>query len=745
MKRVSKYAGTLFCTIVCMIGILLSTVSVTFADEENKTETVTGSFTTMKHLVTWEYPYSDDYFSLPSDQYNHNFARLSLGLAVTASRDKENEEAQDDYVIEFLENMGFGEIESDTYRTEPEPDSITFALATKKIDDFTVLACAVCGGGYGAEWASNLTVGDEERSEGFNDASMKVQAAIKEYLKNHPVEGPVKLWIAGYSRAAAVSNITAADMTDSGIFEDVYAYTFATPRTTRNPSPYPNIFNIMQPEDPVPKVPLADWDYGHYGNDLYFVSAGTDSDCSAVLQKAAENYQEMIGSDMVFNSEISYQIRTLIDYLLLIMPEPAVYKEYLQPVILDIMTSSDETKDALMVLLEALERYSVNDTKNGEELKAMRDYLETLVNVYYLKGTLNDWPAEMWDPQFGVTNLFHAHFMFEYLAMMFATDDPAELYTENTDYVRLVIYGNVDAEILDGGTVLKTVSADGVELVDGEEDPYSYPDVTCAKEKMVITVPADRSLQIKITSKAALPQTVTYTGLLFSSKTVKAQSDDFYSYMMSNGETATITTSAKGRAIEPEASDYIEVSSILETIYSPTTAMRLENNEVMHLTISGIVNKLLFIIVFLIVQGIVSLILTIIRKKKKRKRNKVVAFIWHFVIAAIFAILEVAMWYFIPILTLGRFIPAVLVLIVIGVYAFKGYLYHKKGLGKFFILLGIMVFYEILTSLLIGDFTFNKGLVELIAYVIFMVLAYVMLWRNKKTAEKPKVEQIQTA
>ncbi|MBR2755370.1 MAG: hypothetical protein IKD64_06090 [Lachnospiraceae bacterium] len=49
--------------------------------------------------------------------------------------------------------MGFGEIESETYRKEPETDSIAYGLATKKINDTTILACGVCGGNYAAEWA----------------------------------------------------------------------------------------------------------------------------------------------------------------------------------------------------------------------------------------------------------------------------------------------------------------------------------------------------------------------------------------------------------------------------------------------------------------------------------------------------------------------------------------------------------------------------------------------------------------
>ena len=53
---------------------------------------VGGTFYILKHVVSWEYKYSDDFFRQPSDQYNHDLARLSFGLASSAFRDKEHYE-----------------------------------------------------------------------------------------------------------------------------------------------------------------------------------------------------------------------------------------------------------------------------------------------------------------------------------------------------------------------------------------------------------------------------------------------------------------------------------------------------------------------------------------------------------------------------------------------------------------------------------------------------------------------------
>ena len=696
---------------------------------------IAGTFRTFDKVVSWDYLYRDDFFLSSPDEYDHDLARLSLGLAMAAFRDLEHPDAQDDYLIEFLEKLGFSGIESETYRSDPTTDSIGYGLAVKTIGDTTILACAVCGGDYGLEWASNLTVGDSVRSEGFEDASLRVQAAIKKYLETHTVSEKVKLWITGYSRAGAVSNITAADLTEEGLFEDVYAYTFATPRTTREPGSFTNIFNIMQKEDVVPKVPLADWGYVRYGKDMFLVSPETDSDCTEVMNRAAQLYYDMIGAEMVTNSEINYQLRTLIDYLLSLMPDSATYTEYLQPLIIDIMSQSEGTQDALQILLQALQQYSTDDPAAAEELKAMRDYLGTLLQTYGFRDTLQNLPADRWDPQYGLTNLFNAHFPFEYLALLYASDDPEELYSDNTEYIRLVIYADADITISDEDKVIKEIRADGTELVNGEEDPYSFPDADCSREKTVITLPADQSYHVAVTSKAGLPQTISYTGLLYSGNTVKAQADNLYSYLMLNGETADILTSVNGKTIEPSGSDYTDVSVFTDVIYSPTTAMRLENNSIVHLTISGLVNRLLLIIVILLLQMIASIILTIIRKKTGRKRNKIVALVWHAVIAALFALLEVAMWYFVPILTIAKMIPGTLVFIVISIYAIKGCRTESRKWKTCWILIAALAAYVILESLLIGDVTILKAVLLLVVYAGFMAVVFNLLWHKQEPAK----------
>ena len=173
--------------------------------------------------------------------------------------------------------MEFTDVSLSDYEKRPSLYTIASCISRKEIvteeDSFTLVAVAVCGGNYTVEWASNLTVGTGERHEGFNTAAELVENRIMGYLAREGLIGKkVKLWISGFSRAAAVANITAADITSMNLIpaSDIFSYNFATPRTTRGDAGnYENIFNIIGKQDPVPRFTPADWGFVRYGRDLY--------------------------------------------------------------------------------------------------------------------------------------------------------------------------------------------------------------------------------------------------------------------------------------------------------------------------------------------------------------------------------------------------------------------------------------------------------------------------------------------
>lgn len=70
------------------------------------------------------------------------------------------------------------------------------------------------GVGYGAEWVSNLHLGENSWHYGFVTAAEQFFADLQDYLACAKAAagelGTIKLWLGGYSRGAAVANLAAA-------------------------------------------------------------------------------------------------------------------------------------------------------------------------------------------------------------------------------------------------------------------------------------------------------------------------------------------------------------------------------------------------------------------------------------------------------------------------------------------------------------------------------------------------------
>lgn len=234
------------------------------------------------------YYYDDGYFYDPSTVYNQSLATMSLCLAMSAfgSSDVESYENKSVNVQKLMEEIQFTDFETtQTFKEKPTADSVAAAIGQKKVQDdegdiYTLIAVAVRGGGYEQEWASNFTLGESGNHTGFSEAAQQVIAFISQYIADYEIEGNIKLWITGYSRAAATSNLVAGAL-DSGAtlsdavtlaHDDLYAYCFETPAGTtdgdsNDKSKYGNIFNIINPNDVVTKVAPSAMGFDRYGID----------------------------------------------------------------------------------------------------------------------------------------------------------------------------------------------------------------------------------------------------------------------------------------------------------------------------------------------------------------------------------------------------------------------------------------------------------------------------------------------
>lgn len=272
--------------------------------------------------------YTDDYFSRSAINENAtntsmpwtaledvSMASTSMDFAVasyttnegnvtnkgTHSWDNTDYSNKDVNARNFLTDCKFCDFESVNYDRAPQMDSIAYVMAHKEITvfdqstqqnkTFNLVAVGIRGAGYGAEWASNVTIGDSAnptnvyRHRGFDESAQTVCAGIEQYIRKYNLSNNVKYWVVGFSRSAAVANLTAGYLTDAPnkyhtAQKDVYGYTFEAPQAAHKSEDllkYKNIHNIINALDAVPKVSPSGFDHRRLGIDYVMPYYGNTS------------------------------------------------------------------------------------------------------------------------------------------------------------------------------------------------------------------------------------------------------------------------------------------------------------------------------------------------------------------------------------------------------------------------------------------------------------------------------------
>ena len=253
-------------------------------------------------------------------RYQPLLATASLCLALSAFSNQENlawnstldpQDHRRAYNVERLyKTLGYTNAEYVNYDTAltDTSDKVAFSMAMKHIDDGeghtdTVIAVPLRGGGYGGEWGSNFNLtmdGYYGNHVGFQRAANDVRRALADYLTKlkaeGKIQGEVKFWFTGYSRASATANLLAHNVSALSSLggvpiqrKNVYAYTFATPAGAKivGQDADDNIFNIVSPVDLVPRVAPEAWGYGRYGITLALPTQNN--------QKLMDTYRDLSG------------------------------------------------------------------------------------------------------------------------------------------------------------------------------------------------------------------------------------------------------------------------------------------------------------------------------------------------------------------------------------------------------------------------------------------------------------------
>ena len=315
--------------------------------ERIETEVALTFFETGEREITAPITWDDAWFAEDLQTYNHELARTCAvlsSLAYAESGYYQSGTAGPAYMEQALGSLGFDEVLTGSYRYRSEvvdqvlnvftseEDTVAYAVARKRVasegETRSVIVVAVRGS-YGAEWLSNLYLHDERSvaeglegyHQGYVDAADEIREAVRPMVRESHARGDaVTLVVTGHSRGGAVANLVAAmaddelagqsageaaDAEDGGqiglsAHDAVCAYTFASPGCTTSEHAraerYDNIFNIVNPADVMPALPLATWGYARYGVDMELPGVD-DEGFEAAYERFRAMYGRLVNED----------------------------------------------------------------------------------------------------------------------------------------------------------------------------------------------------------------------------------------------------------------------------------------------------------------------------------------------------------------------------------------------------------------------------------------------------------------
>lgn len=318
---------------ICLAVLLATLLSIgmgipTFALAEDDPSAIDGVFykcsdsMTDSENIPMSYHWSDTYFEGSSSEFSLPLADMTLCMEMAmgprAMSWDDNQFTDGDVNIRALATeLGFYDFqEYDLTSPSKAEGTIGTFIATRDMTDEKGPYKLVFAGGrglmYNLEWYQNMYVGSTGDHTGFSQTADNFKARIDAYLQRFSSDERVKLWITGYSRTAAVANLTAARYDQEGTYagDNLFAYCFATPQGTTDTgahdAKYDNIHNFVNTADLVPKVAMSEWGFTRYGQDHLFHAAPNN------VEGGYQTTEDAINAELkVLNSKITYNVSTL--------------------------------------------------------------------------------------------------------------------------------------------------------------------------------------------------------------------------------------------------------------------------------------------------------------------------------------------------------------------------------------------------------------------------------------------------
>ncbi len=712
---------------------------VTFADETQfgEMKQIRVPFPSVsEEMLEWDFPYSDEFFSIPSEEFSIAMARGSMGLTLSAFRSTTGS-VSPQYET-YLREAGFTELYSFGYDKPPSEDSLSGVIGMKRIGDCTVIAAAACGQGYGNEWASNFKVGNGERHEGFSSAARLFEDHLTQYLKDKGIEGGKKLWVSGFSRASAVGNILAADMIESGEFEEVYAYLFGVPRTTRQPVRYKGIYNICGQYDPVPSVPLQSWGYERYGTDLYTPAQESDADYTAFAHSATAVGTRLDGKGFRNNPEINYQLRLILESFGEFFPDSEAYSEKMQGLLADAIVNHSEAH-IFELLAEAFSGLEPEKTQDRAKIDTFMDYLGYIVGQH-LRADQRQLEDGSWDPDETLAaNIALEHLPVTYVRWLFSEEEPQILFTCSNISRKLSVIGPVDITVLKDGCAITHIDKKGqisYPLEEGSDGTSRDPGVFMMRNEnvSVVSLPNDAEYMVKIDTDRLC--TVTFYDLMISPEKLATEAGKINLATMSAGSYEFSVSPNREFSSSPDemTGNYTLLGSS-DYEYSPTVVMNDELEATSHyfMSLRRVYRLLVNVVLGLVLYLLACLILYLVHRHQVKKGHppfsKWYVIIPHLICIAGFTILTAMLTYHLFMIDMVRIVCASLTVLAISLLSLRGALRYKR---KGSILLTSFLFILFAITFLFFDRT-EKLPFSWVNITIFALVIALLSWAAVRT------------
>ncbi len=417
------------CIILALLFVLIPLSGVTAESGDNTYKTLMYNDRNSETVnFEVEFTFNEAWLDLPSKDYNHSLSKALAVLSGAAYVD-----VKPDNLVSTLTDMGFDQtsmIAEYPTPTVDDNDTVGYVIAKKTLGEKDIVAVITKGTSEDAEWYSNFNIGTQSNThEGFLIASEDVWESLEGFLKN--ISGNVSFMITGHSRGAAVANIIASKLVDSG-YDNVYAYTFASPlvSTQACEEGYESIFNILSSEDFVTRLPVAQWGYKRYGKDLFIPSKSfyDPKEYGIMFGKVSEMYFSYTNK-LYIPFEGSRDSDDLSRYLFTkSAKKDDFYYEKLYK------SGTDKaTLDEYFNLMASTLTGNMDSDQSMELLDFGMEFAP--ISIFFIYNHLME------------DKIFSAHSMSSYFSWLSVCEEDDLM--ENEDFIRISVNGNADIEVYD--------------------------------------------------------------------------------------------------------------------------------------------------------------------------------------------------------------------------------------------------------------------------------------------------------